>query len=115
MNDVYNSIGETAAFGIICHEIGHHIDRMQIGDYVWVNGHPWDTELRADALCGCALARAHLTQAQTRVALQAIARYPSNTHPGWEIRWQALNTGYEQCGGYNLPQIQVTTRLWQVE
>ena len=96
MNQIYHQIGPAASFGIMAHELGHHIDSFNSMN--WMD-HSWGRELRADAVAGCALARARLNAAQMEASLRAIAQYPSPSHPAWPDRVVALRTGYNQCGG----------------
>ena len=96
MQSVQESFGEEAIFGILAHETGHVIDgRTQVS---WMLD-SWGRELRADAWAGCALARAKMSTSEMRNSLQAISQYPSPSHPGWNLRIPALETGYRACGG----------------
>lgn len=94
MNGVWSQFGPGASFGIMAHELGHHLD-FNI-NAPWMD-HSWGRELRADAWAGCALARAGLPEAQMDAALQAVAAYPSPTHPGWQQRAYAVREGYSWC------------------
>lgn len=96
MNQVLAQYGNGATIGIIAHEIGHHVDFMQPA--AWYD-RSWGKELRADALAGCALARARIDPTQLKNALRAIAAFPSPSHPGWPMRERAVMQGYQQCGG----------------
>jgi hypothetical protein len=96
MNATAAQFGPGATFGIFAHELGHHLDFMI--NVAWMD-HSWGRELRADAWAGCALARAGLSGMEMDGALQAIAAYPSSSHPGWAQRIVAVRTGYYGCGG----------------
>ena len=96
MNGVVQQFGPAATFGILAHEFGHHIDFHTTPP--WMNN-AWTLELKADAWAGCALARAGIGTAPIQTALQAIAAYPSPSHPGWPQRQQAVRTGFANCGG----------------
>jgi len=96
MNTVVAQFGPGATFGIFAHELGHHLDFML--NAAWMD-HAWGRELRADAWAGCAMARAGLSGTESDGALQAIAAYPSPSHPGWPDRVVAVRTGYIGCGG----------------
>lgn len=96
MNQVLHSVGPEASFGILAHEFGHHGD-INFSP-AWMND-SWSRELRADAWAGCALARRGFSSGQLEIALQAIAEYPSPSHPGWALRIPALRQGYVSCGG----------------
>lgn len=96
MNGVWQSYGHNAAVGIFAHELGHHLDLMQTSS--WMDS-SWGRELRADAWAGCAMARLGMSPTNMAAALQAIAAYPSPSHPAWTDRIPALQAGYTQCGG----------------
>ena len=101
MNQIAEQHGLGATFGIMAHEFGHHIDFHTTPP--WMNN-SWSRELKADAWAGCALARAAVGTEQIQNALQAIAAYPSPSHPGWPQRNQAVQTGFVNCGGQWLNQ-----------
>ena len=96
MNNVFTMTGAEASFGILAHEFGHHIDLNTTPS--WMNN-SWSAELKADAWCGCALARRGFNPAQISVALQAIAAFPSPSHPAWNLRIPAVQQGFLSCGG----------------
>lgn len=96
MGQVHTVIGPEATFGIIAHEFGHHIDLNTTPP--WMNDN-WGRELRADAWAGCALARRGFGSEQLSRALQAIAAYPSPSHPAWTLRIPAVEQGFRACGG----------------
>jgi ABC-type amino acid transport substrate-binding protein len=104
MNTVAQRFGMEAAFGIFAHEVGHHIDLAGGNPMAWMS-HAWSRELRADAWSGCALARARLSPMALQAALQAIAQFPSPSHPSWPLRLPAVQAGYAGCGGGTLPPI----------
>jgi hypothetical protein len=90
------AIGDGAIFGLFAHETGHIVDgRLNVA---WMPT-SWGRELRADAWAGCALARAALSEDQTKAALRAILQYPPPTHSAGDLRVPALDLGYESCGG----------------
>lgn len=88
--------GAGATFGILAHEFGHHIDFHTTAP--WMNT-SWSRELKADAWAGCALARVGGSTAQIEASLQAIAAFPSPSHPSWQQRVPAVRTGFANCGG----------------
>jgi hypothetical protein len=94
--DVEKKIGRGAVFGIFAHEVGHVADTRQ--NVSWMLD-SWSKELRADAWAGCALARGGLSTDEMRLALLAISKYPSESHPDWSLRIPALEAGYSACGG----------------
>lgn len=97
MNYMVNQHGPNAAFGIMAHEIGHHIDFLQI-PATFMDA-SWSRELRADAWAGCALARAGVSTNQMSGSLFAMSQFPTQTHPSWHNRIPAVRQGYLQCGG----------------
>lgn len=96
MNQLHYQFGSESAIGVMAHEFGHHIDLHQSPP--WMNN-SWSRELKADAWAGCALARMGMQPAALAAALQAIAAYPSPSHPPWPQRVQAVEQGYVACGG----------------
>ena len=96
MNRIVQTYGPGATFGILAHELGHHIDFHVMPP--WMSD-AWSKELKADAWAGCALARAGMGTSQMQSALRVIALYPSMTHPPWQYRHDAVRTGYINCGG----------------
>ena len=102
LKSVDTTIGDGAIFGLFAHEVGHVIDgRLNVP---WMP-RSWDRELRADAWAGCALARAALPEDKTTAALRAILGYPPPAHPARNLRFPALELGYQSCGGTgNLPR-----------
>jgi hypothetical protein len=96
MNDVNARMGPEAAYGILAHEFGHHIDMSATPAWMSTS---WSRELKADAWAGCALAIRGFGTAPLGRALQAVAANPSVSHPSWRERVPAVQTGYFQCGG----------------
>jgi hypothetical protein len=103
MSRLAAKFGQPATFGVLAHEVGHHIDLLR--NFAWMSN-AWSRELRADAFAGCALARAGLPTEKLETALRAIAAYPTSSHPAWKQRQVAVRRGYEQCGGKDpMPEI----------
>lgn len=96
MGAIFQRFGPGASFGVIAHELGHHLDFMSPA--AWYD-HAWGRELRADSWAGCALARAGLDATALQTATLAIATYPSPSHPAWNLRLPAIQAGYNACGG----------------
>lgn len=94
MNHMFYNLGANASFGVMAHELGHHIDF--INPAAWMD-QSWGRELRADAWAGCALARSGRSPAQTQMAVRALAAYPSPSHPGWPQRSAAIQAGFAHC------------------
>ena len=88
--------GGGATFGILAHEFGHHIDLHQTPP--WLNT-SWSRELKADAWAGCALARTQVSSVYLENALVAISKFPTPSHPSWQLRVQAVRVGFVNCGG----------------
>jgi hypothetical protein len=92
----YNSFGDGGIIAIIAHEVGHALDATM--GAAWIKK-SWTPELRADAWAGCILARLDPGSGGLREGLSALSKYPSPSHPGWNLRLPALRTGYTECGG----------------
>src|ERR1700674_4616352 len=92
----YDSFGDNGIVAIIAHEVGHALDATMGAAWIKQN---WTPELRADAWAGCILARLDPGPGGLQPALAALAKYPSPSHPGWNLRLPALRAGYTQCGG----------------
>jgi hypothetical protein len=65
--------GLEATFGTFAHEVGHHIGSMMLPELIDA---PWDRELHADELSGCAIAMAGLATGQLESAILNEATYP---------------------------------------
>jgi hypothetical protein len=65
----------------------------------------WDSELRADAWAGCAIAKSKLTPSRLQAVLLAMSTYPSARQPDWATRRTVITDGYSQCGGKVLPPL----------
>lgn len=97
MNTLETGFGTGAAFGVLAHELGHHID-LNTPKPAWFDS-AWGRELRADAFAGCALARAGLEPDVLARAMAAMMRFPSPSHPGADLRIPAVRRGWHECGG----------------
>jgi hypothetical protein len=100
--------GAGAALGILAHEVGHHVDaNAPAADWMVPR---WGTELRADAWAGCALAKINGKiggkTGDVKAAIQALATYPSPSHPAWTERAVVLQKGYRSCGGTMLAELE---------
>jgi len=93
---VSDAYGDTGIIAIIAHELGHALDDS-LGA-AWIKS-SWTPELRADSWAGCALARSTLSPKDLELALNALAKYPSPSHPAWSARLPVVRTGYTSCGG----------------
>ena len=92
----YDSYGDAGIIAIIAHEFGHALDDT-LGA-AWIKS-SWTPELRADAWAGCSLARSDLSASDMESALAALAKYPSPSHPSWNLRLPVVRAGYVGCGG----------------
>ena len=82
VSSLQTTYGPIATLGIFAHDLGHHLDAT--GNRApWMKS-SWDSELRADAWAGCAMAKAELTPSRLQAVLLALSTYPSPAHPGVE-------------------------------
>ncbi|MFO0723421.1 MAG: hypothetical protein U1E65_06555 [Myxococcota bacterium] len=89
------SYGDGASFGVLAHEVGHHLTaalsmRGQLDS-------SWDEELRADYLAGCALGRTGRPPLELEAALRALAASATPTHPSFAHRNPVIRKGYTDC------------------
>jgi hypothetical protein len=95
-------------FYCMAHEYGHHLDVTM--NPAW-SSDGWTRELRADALAGCAFARAHVSMDGIQGSLvravlldtpagraRAEACGSDGAHPGFRFSWDALHRGARLCG-----------------
>jgi hypothetical protein len=102
-NSIRSNFGPIATFGIFAHDLGHHLDAMGT-KAPWMKD-SWDSELRADAWAGCAMAKADLSPSRLQAALLAMSTYPSPHHPEWSARRTVITEGFTRCGGRTLPPL----------
>ena len=102
-SSIRSSFGPIATFGIFAHDVGHHLDATG-NRAAWMKD-GWDSELRADAWAGCAMAKAELSPSRVQAALLAMSIYPSPHHPAWNVRRPVISEGYVRCGGRTLPPL----------
>lgn len=94
-------------FYCVAHEYGHHLDVTMNPDW---SPDGWTRELRADALAGCAFARAHVASdgIQARLVRAVLLDTPGDraraeacgsdgAHPGFRFAWDALQRGVRLC------------------
>lgn len=98
LNGVSESFGPGASFGILAHEVGHHLTAAKA-----LRGGPnepsWSEELRADYLAGCALGRSGRSSAELENALRALAANATPSHPSFAQRNPVVRKGYQDCHG----------------
>jgi hypothetical protein len=92
----YDSFGDDGIVAVLAHEVGHALDATMGAAWIKKN---WTAELRADAWAGCLLARLDPSPRTLQPSLAALSKYPSPSHPSWNLRLPVLRTGYTQCGG----------------
>jgi len=92
----YGAFGDGGIVAVFAHEVGHAMDATLGAAFIKTN---WTPELRADAWAGCILARLNPGLGSLQPSLSALAKYPSPSHPGWNLRLPAIRAGYTQCGG----------------
>ena len=95
LNALEGSFGAGASFGVLAHEVGHHLTAAK-GWRRWGDS-SHDEELRADYLAGCALARSGRPPDELENALRALAKIATPTHPSFAQRNQSIRTGYNFC------------------
>jgi hypothetical protein len=100
---VQSNYGPAATMGIFAHDLGHHLEATG-NRPAWMK-EGWDSELRADAWAGCAMAKAALTPSRLQAVLLAMSTYPSARQPDWSVRRPVITEGYNQCGGKVLPPL----------
>ena len=95
LNFLDEKFGPGASFGVLAHEIGHHLTAS--GNLRGEFDHPWDEELRADYFAGCAIAQAGQQVKDLEVAFKALAKVASPTHPASPQRNEKARKGYNYC------------------
>ena len=108
VKSVQTTYGPIATLGIFAHELGHHLEATG-NRPAWMKA-SWDSELRADAWAGCAMAKAELKPSGLQAVLLALSEYPSAKHPAWSARRPVITEGYKQCGGRMLPPLAKESR-----
>jgi hypothetical protein len=98
LNLLDQEFGAGASFGVLAHEVGHHLTAS--GHLRREFDHPWDEELRADYFAGCALAGAGRSFKDLEVAFKALAKVASPTHPASGDRNPKVKAGYQDCLKY---------------
>ena len=102
-SSVRSNFGPIAMFGIFAHDLGHHLDATGT-KAAWMKD-SWDSELRADAWAGCAIAKADMSPSRLQAVLLAMSTYPSPHHPAWDARRSVITEGFSRCGGRMLPPL----------
>jgi hypothetical protein len=89
--------GAGASFGVLAHEVGHHLTAALAlrGNAKFESN--WDEELRADYLAGCALGRSGRPPDELDHALRALAQVSTASHPAFNLRMPVVGRGYNDC------------------
>lgn len=97
LNALSDSFGPGASFGVLAHEVGHHLTAaLGMRNRGESN---WNEELRADYMAGCALGRAGRTSAEMENALRALASVATDSHPSFAQRVPVVRKGFNECQG----------------
>lgn len=97
LDGLSRQFGAGASFGVLAHEVGHHLTAalsLRQGSRM---DSSWDEELRADYLAGCALGRSGRPPDELENALRALAQVATRTHPAFDMRTQVVRKGYADC------------------
>ena len=103
VKSVQSNYGPVATLGIFAHDLGHHLEATG-NRPAWMQS-SWDSEARADAWAGCAMAKAELKPSGLQAVLLVLSEYPSAKHPAWSARRPVITEGYKACGGRMLPPL----------
>jgi hypothetical protein len=103
VKSVQTNYGPAGTLGIFAHDLGHHLEATG-NRPAWMQS-SWDSEARADAWAGCAMAKAELKPSALQAVLLVLSEYPSAKHPAWSARRPVITEGYKACGGRMLPPL----------
>lgn len=95
LNALNDSFGPGASFGVLAHEVGHHLTAA-LGMRAKGESN-WNEELRADYMAGCALGRAGRTPHELENALRALASVKTASHPSFAQRVPVVRRGFQEC------------------
>lgn len=95
LNGLNQSFGPGASFGVLAHEVGHHLTAARALRRRFEPA--WNEELRADYLAGCALGRAGRPPEALENALRALASVATASHPSFRERVPVVRRGYREC------------------
>jgi hypothetical protein len=99
LDSVAQRFGSGASFGILAHEVGHHLTAALSLRKATKFDSSWNEELRADYLAGCALGRSGHSIDELDHALRALATVSTPSHPDFKLRTQVVEKGYADCRG----------------
>ena len=97
LNALSVSFGPGASFGVLAHEVGHHLTAALSMRQPMESS--WNEELRADYLAGCALGRSGRNSAELENAFRALASVATSSHPSFRDRIPVVRKGYDECRG----------------
>ena len=95
LNALASQFGAGASFGVLAHEVGHHLTAALSLRAPFESS--WNEELRADYLAGCALGRAGRSSDELENALRALASVATRSHPSFAERIPVVRKGYHDC------------------
>lgn len=95
LNALSDSFGAGASFGVLAHEVGHHLTAA-LGMRAQGESN-WNEELRADYMAGCALGRSGRTPEELENALRALASVSTSSHPSFSQRVPVVRKGFDEC------------------
>lgn len=95
LNALDDSFGAGASFGVLAHEVGHHLTAALGMRTPGENN--WNEELRADYMAGCALGRAGRRSDELENALRALASVATKSHPSFSHRVPVVRKGFSEC------------------
>lgn len=97
LDGVAGRFGAGASFGVLAHEVGHHLTAALALRKMNRFESSWDEELRADYLAGCALSRSGHSPDDLERALRALAAVATPSHPAFGMRTAVVRKGYSEC------------------
>lgn len=95
LNALNDSFGPGASFGVLAHEVGHHLTAA-LGMRSPGESN-WNEELRADYMAGCALGRSGRSPEEMENALRALASVATDSHPSFAKRVPFVRKGFDEC------------------
>lgn len=115
----------TFMLGLLSHEYGHFLDLVSsrgnaTADFCRLHlslcgkyDRRKQRELFADSVCGCALVRSGLAEAEGAIAVlrTAFERFPPDDHPDFDDRTNAALIGWDQCDSTDVPSLELARRV----
>ncbi|MEL6185289.1 MAG: hypothetical protein AAFU79_11755 [Myxococcota bacterium] len=101
MDALNERFGPGASFGVLAHEVGHHLTAARA---LRSKLEPaWNEELRADFLAGCALGRLGRGPEALESAFRALAAVATASHPSFRERVPVMRKGWASCRAEGYP------------